>query len=59
VPRVAAIARREEDFGELARSPFWPVRAPDPDQRVWTDDYSNIVGAILRNVREKRAQAQN
>jgi hypothetical protein len=59
VPRVAAIARREEDFGELARSPFWPVRAPDPNQRVWTDDYSNIVGAILRNFQEKRALPQN
>jgi SAM-dependent methyltransferase len=59
VPRVAAIARREEDFGDLARSPFWPVRAADPNQRVWTDDYSNIVGAILRNFREKRAPPQN
>jgi hypothetical protein len=57
VPRVAAIARRDDDFGELAQSPFWPVRAADPDQRVWTDDYSNIVGAILRNLREKRVQA--
>jgi precorrin-6B methylase 2 len=57
VPRVAAIARRDEDFGELAQSRFWPVRAADPNQRVWTDDYSNIIGAILRNVREKRAQA--
>ncbi|MEA2948171.1 MAG: hypothetical protein QOI40_3501 [Alphaproteobacteria bacterium] len=59
VPRVAAIARREEDFGELAQSPFWPVRAADPSQRVWTDDYSNIVGAILRRLREKRVQAVN
>ena len=50
VPRVAAIARREEDFGALAQSAFWPVRERDPNQRVWTDDYSNIVGAILRGV---------
>jgi hypothetical protein len=54
VPRVAAIARREEDFGALAQSAFWPVRACDPDQRVWTDDYSNIVGAILRNWRVRQ-----
>jgi hypothetical protein len=59
VPRVAAIARREEDFGELAQSPFWPVRAADSNQRVWTDEYSNIAGAILRSLREKRAQAGN
>jgi hypothetical protein len=56
VPRVAAIARREEDFGALAKSAFWPVRKADPDQRVWTDDYSNIVGALLRRMRE-RSQA--
>jgi hypothetical protein len=55
VPRVAAIARRDEDFGTLAKSVFWPVRERDPAQRVWTDDYSNIVGAILRHLREPRA----
>jgi hypothetical protein len=53
VPRVAAVARRDEDFGELAKSPFWPLRERDPHQRVWTDDYSNIVGAILRNLEER------
>ena len=55
VPRVAAIARREADFGALAKSQFWPIRKRDPNQRVWTDDYSNIFGAILRNLREKGA----
>jgi hypothetical protein len=54
VPRVAVIARRDEDFGALAKSAFWPVRERDPDQRVWTDDYSNIVGAIMRNLRARR-----
>ena len=53
VPRVAAIARREEDFGALAKSVFWPVRERRPKQRVWTDDYSNIVGAVLRRLRER------
>ena len=56
VPKVAAIARRDEDFGALAKSPFWPVRERDPNQRVWTDDYSNIVGALLRNLRERHPQ---
>jgi hypothetical protein len=27
------------------------VTAP-PGQRIWTDDYSNIVGAILRHMRD-------
>ena len=49
VPRVAAIARREEDFGALGKSVFWPVRQRDPNQRVWSDDYSNVVGALIRN----------
>jgi SAM-dependent methyltransferase len=52
VPRVAAVARSQEDFGTLAKSEYWPIREPDPNQRVWTDDYSNIVGAILRNLKE-------
>jgi SAM-dependent methyltransferase len=53
VPRVAAVARRDADFGALAKSPFWPLRARDPNQRVWTDDYSNVVGSILRRLRER------
>ena len=55
VPRVAAIARSDADFGALAKSQFWPIRKRDPNQRVWTDDYSNIFGAILRRLREKGA----
>ncbi len=53
VPRVAAVARAEEDFGTLAQSEFWPLRRREPGQRVWTDDYSNILGALLRNLRER------
>jgi protein-L-isoaspartate O-methyltransferase len=49
---VTAVARRDEDFGRLAQSQFWPTQEPDPAQRIWTDDYSNIVGAILRRLRE-------
>ncbi|HSP49493.1 MAG TPA: fused MFS/spermidine synthase [Pseudolabrys sp.] len=52
IPKVAAIARRDEDFGALAMSKFWPLRARDPNQRVWTDDYSNIFGSIVRNLQE-------
>jgi hypothetical protein len=55
IPRVAAVARREADFGALAQSQFWPLRQRDPNQRVWTDDYSNIFGAVLRRLRERPA----
>ncbi len=56
VPRVAAIARRDEDFGVLAQSKFWPLRNRDPKQRVWTDDYSNIFGSMLRRLDEERSE---
>ncbi len=49
---VAAVARSEEDFGPLVESEYWQLQEPDPEQWVWTDDYSNIVGALLRALRE-------
>jgi hypothetical protein len=51
---VAAVARGEQDFGALARSSYWPLFERDPSQRVWSDDYSNVVGALLRNLRSRR-----
>ena len=48
---VAAVARREEDFGPLALSRDWELKQPDPGQWVWTDDYSDIVGALMRQLR--------
>ena len=42
VPRVAVVARNQEDFGALGTSRYWPIRDNDPNQRVWSDDYSNI-----------------
>jgi hypothetical protein len=50
---VAAAARSAADFGPLATAKGWAVTQPDPAQWVWTDDYSNIVGAMLRNLKEK------
>ena len=49
---VAAVVRRDEDFGALTQSKDWPLTEPDPKQRVWTDDYSNIVGSLLRKLDE-------
>ncbi len=48
---VVAVARKDEDFGELARKGTWVEQEPDEDERVWTDDYSNVIGAILRRLR--------
>jgi hypothetical protein len=50
---VAAVARKDEDFGALTRSQHWMVKAPDPAQWVWTDDYSNIIGSLIRKMREE------
>jgi hypothetical protein len=47
---VAAVARRDEDFGPLALSHDWELTEPDPKQWVWTDDYTNIVGAVMRSL---------
>jgi hypothetical protein len=55
VPSVAVVARDEEDFGVLAKSKFWPILNRDPNQRVWTDDYSNVAGALLRRLQQQRA----
>ena len=49
---VAAVARREEDFGLLAQARDWERKPPDPTQWVWTDDYSDIVGAVIRKLNE-------
>jgi hypothetical protein len=53
VPRVAAAARSDEDFGFLATSKFWPLLPPNPNQRVWTDDYTNVAGALRRRLNEQ------
>jgi hypothetical protein len=45
---VAVLARRRTDLGELPDRPGWHEVKPVPDIRIWTDDYSNVLGAILR-----------
>jgi len=51
VGTVVAVARNNQDFGALASSNYWPLQTPDLNQWVWTDDYSNIVGAVIRQLR--------
>jgi hypothetical protein len=49
---VVAVARSEDDFTqEMADDEDWSVEEPDPKQWVWTDDYSNIIGAMIRQLK--------
>jgi len=50
---IVVVARADDDFGVLSEpeDTAWPVVTAPPRQRIWTDDYSNIVGAILRHMR--------
>jgi hypothetical protein len=47
---TVAVARADADFGALAKAEDWELVEPDPGQWVWTDDYSNIIGAVIRNL---------
>ena len=57
VPLVAVAARSEEDFGKLSQSQYWPVRTPAANQRIWSDDYSDILSAMIRRVRDRAKRA--
>jgi hypothetical protein len=48
---VVVSARDEDDVGKLATSKQWAMTEADKKQRVWTDDYSNILGAVWRKLR--------
>jgi hypothetical protein len=48
---VVINAREESDFGQLLDDKDWSELDIDTEQRIWTDDYSNIIGAIVRNLR--------
>jgi hypothetical protein len=47
---VVVSAREEADVGNLASSDQWEETAADEKQRVWTDDYSNVLGAVWRRL---------
>jgi hypothetical protein len=49
---VVVSAREEADVGKLASSDVWAETEPDEKQRVWTDDYSNVLGAVYRRLRD-------
>jgi hypothetical protein len=49
---VVVSARDEADIGKLADSDQWELTEPTAGQRVWTDDYSNVLGAVWRRLRD-------
>jgi hypothetical protein len=49
---VVVSARDEADIGKLASSDQWVLTEPTENQRVWTDDYSNVLGAVYRRLRD-------
>jgi hypothetical protein len=48
---VVVSARDEADVGTLASSDKWAETEPTDGQRNWTDDYSNILGAVWRRLK--------
>jgi hypothetical protein len=53
---VVVSARDSADVGALASSDRWALTDPTKGQRVWTDDYSNILGAVWRRLRDGEDQ---
>ena len=51
---VVVSAREEADVGKLASSDQWALTEAEDHQRVWTDDYSNVLGAVWRRLRKRR-----
>ena len=49
--RVVVLAHTAADFGDLPRRAGWHRLEPVADVVAWTDDYANILGAILRKKR--------
>jgi hypothetical protein len=48
---VVISAREEADVGEIASDNKWALTEATEGQRVWTDDYSNVLGAVWRRLR--------
>lgn len=50
---VVLAAREEADVGTIASNSKWTLTEPEESERVWTDDYSNIIGAVWRRLYPK------
>jgi hypothetical protein len=53
---VVISARDQSDFGVLLQDQDWTEIVPPPGQRIWTDDYSNVIGAVIRQYRKGGAE---
>ena len=51
---VVISAREEADVGRLASSDQWTRPKPRTTRRVWTDDYSNMLGAVCTGAAGRR-----
>ena len=49
---VVVSARNEADVGRLASSDKWEATDAKPNQRVWSDDYCNVLGAVYRRLHD-------
>lgn len=47
---VVISAREEADVGKIASDDKWALTDATEGQRVWTDDYSNVLGAVWRRL---------
>jgi hypothetical protein len=43
----AIVVRKEEDLHAIEDDERWEILEPSPGRRVWTDDYSNLLGALF------------
>jgi hypothetical protein len=48
---VVLSAREAADVGQVASDDKWTLTKATEGQRVWTDDYSNVLGAVWRRLR--------
>jgi spermidine synthase len=48
---IAVVAKSETDLSALHLDPSWKVVHVEAGFRTWTDDYSDVLGAILRRMR--------
>ena len=48
---VVISAREKADVGKLASNEKWALTGATQNQRVWTDDYSNVLGAVWRRLK--------
>lgn len=53
---IALVAQSRAELEALKLGSDWHVLTPGPEVRVWTDDYSNVLDAILTKMRAPRTK---